>query len=166
MEADCVITAGQDRPRYSCPSCRFEHGVRAVDVGVQDARPVGLVRNAAEMDDRIDVLRGVLHHVEVGDICRDDFDSLLRFRAGYRGNVEQPKDASWPGDPWPQHRANGAGRTGNKYASAHVPIFGAVGARRGTAAQAAHQLGGQRAFPLPAARRAARSPRRHQPHRA
>lgn len=91
MENHRVVTGGQDRPRRSRAARCFEHGVGAVDIGVQDSLPVGLLRDAAKMNDRIDALRGLPHRIEIADIGGNGLNSLARLLARYRDNIEQPE---------------------------------------------------------------------------
>ena len=90
MEADGVITAGQDHPRHAGASCGFQHSVGTVDVDVQDPGPVGLRGDSTEMDDGIDVLHGVFYCVEIGNIRPYRLDSFAGLRVGHRCDVEQP----------------------------------------------------------------------------
>src|SRR2546421_564999 len=122
MEANRVVTASQDHPRHASASGRFQHRVSTVDVGVQDPAPLGLRGDSTEMNDGIDVLRGVSYRVEISDIRRYRLDPFPRLRVRYRRDVEQPQETLWPGHPGPQHRTDGAGRSGDEYAFGHVLV--------------------------------------------
>lgn len=110
-----MVGGGEHDRGYAGLVRGLKHGMRAVDVDLQNPIPGVLTAQPAEVDDSVDATTGSRHQLGVGD--RPDHGLLvLTQRPTRRLQVQQPQHPAGASKSLTQHRPDSATGTGQQYA--------------------------------------------------
>jgi hypothetical protein len=113
-----MVRRGVDDPRDAGPARGLEHVVDAVQVRAGDDLERRLVRDRAQVHDRVDAVDRALHRVEVGQVGAHE--RLVRGQVVHVLDVRETQLREALAQRRAQHRADGAGRAGDQH-SLHRP---------------------------------------------
>ena len=121
IEAHRVIAGGEDDAFDAGPAPRLEDVVEADDVPFEDHRPLVLARDAAQMDDAVDIGDHALHRRHIGEFGAIDLLSLAGRRQ--RDAIGEAQDWIDAAQGLAQRAADASARPGNQH-SFHLFLQG------------------------------------------